>query len=400
MPIELQVIIGLAFSLMGLFLGSFSNVLVYRLSEHKSLFKPSRSYCPTCGNQIKWYDNIAIISYSILRGKCRKCKEKISIRYPLIELVGLLLGIGFFMLNYWPIASKNPISNTPIGFEMVFRWQTVVYFFMSIILFNIALIDFKTYEIPFELSIPFILCCIGLFVGKAIENPNWDLINAYWTQIDNDTAAYKRGEIAQDEFESKYPIGGRMIIHVTLNGVEQIVDVEIIGYNHDNLAEGSGKAVLTFFCKTLPDNIRMNICNDNNKFGWEGCVMREFVNGDLYNALPDSLKSAIKLVRKISDGGATNRKLIYTHDKCWLASHEEVGLPAKSSFVLGQGELYSSTFSNNDKSRIKYLSDGYTADRWWLRSSDDSLFCRITTSGGNYGDTLTFVYPVAFGFCV
>lgn len=176
MPIELQVIIGLAFSLMGLFLGSFSNVLVYRLSEHKSLFKPSRSYCPTCGNQIKWYDNIPIISYIILKGKCRKCKEKISIRYPLIELVGLLLGIGFFMLNYWPIASKNPISNTPIGFEMVFRWQTVVYFFMSIILFNIALIDFKTYEIPFELSIPFILCCIGLFVGKAIENPNWDTL--------------------------------------------------------------------------------------------------------------------------------------------------------------------------------------------------------------------------------
>ena len=176
MPVELQVIIGLAFSLMGLFLGSFSNVLVYRLSEHKSLFKPSRSFCPTCGNEIKWYDNIPLISYIVLRGKCRNCKEKISIRYPLIELIGLLIGIGCFLFNYWnPIA----IDNIQFGFTFIFNYKTIIYFFMCILLLNIALVDFKTFEIPFELSIPFILCCVGLFIGEAVNNPTWDYLQYY-----------------------------------------------------------------------------------------------------------------------------------------------------------------------------------------------------------------------------
>ena len=176
MPVELQVMIGLAFSLMGLFLGSFSNVLVYRLSEHKSLFKPSRSFCPTCGNEIKWYDNIPLISYMILRGKCRNCKEKISIRYPLIELIGLLIGIGCFLFNYW-----NPVQVEGIqyGFTFIFNYKTIIYFFMCILLLNIALVDFKTFEIPFELSIPFILCCVGLFVGEAVNNPTWDYLQYY-----------------------------------------------------------------------------------------------------------------------------------------------------------------------------------------------------------------------------
>ena len=176
MPVELQVMIGLAFSLMGLFLGSFSNVLVYRLSEHKSLFKPSRSFCPTCGNEIKWYDNIPLISYIVLRGKCRNCKEKISIRYPLIELIGLLIGIGCFLFNYW-----NPveIGGIQYGFTFIFNYKTIIYFFMCILLLNIALVDFKTFEIPFELSIPFILCCLGLFVGEAVNNPTWDYLQYY-----------------------------------------------------------------------------------------------------------------------------------------------------------------------------------------------------------------------------
>jgi leader peptidase (prepilin peptidase)/N-methyltransferase len=174
---ELEIIIGLLYSLIGLFLGSFSNVLVYRLSEHKSLFNPSRSFCPTCGNPIKWYDNIPLLSYIILRGKCRNCKEKISIRYPLIELIGLLIGVGCFLLNYWHPGINDPFTNLAVGFKFIFKWETIVYFFMMILLLNIALVDFKTFEIPFELSIPFILCCIGLYVGKAIEAQDYLLSN-------------------------------------------------------------------------------------------------------------------------------------------------------------------------------------------------------------------------------
>lgn len=175
--IGLQVIIGLLFSLMGLFLGSFSNVLVYRLSEHKSLFKPSRSFCPTCGNEIKWYDNIPILSYIILKGKCRNCKEKISIRYPLIEAAGLVIGISFFLLNYWNPDLTYPGTDVPMGFVCFFNWHTIIYFLMAIILLNIALIDYKTYEIPYELSVPFMLLAIGKYVGDAIIAQDYLLVN-------------------------------------------------------------------------------------------------------------------------------------------------------------------------------------------------------------------------------
>lgn len=159
-----QVIIGLAFALLGLCLGSFSNVLIYRLSEKKSLFKPKRSFCPTCGNEIKWYDNIPILSYIILKGKCRKCKQKISIRYPIIEAAGLLIGIATFLLNYY----------TPdfASWGWQFNYKSIFYFFMAIILLNISLIDYKTYEIPYELSIPFWVLCAGLFTTQIVLEPH------------------------------------------------------------------------------------------------------------------------------------------------------------------------------------------------------------------------------------
>ena len=175
--IEIEIITGLLFALMGLFLGSFSNVLVYRLSEHKSLFKPSRSFCPTCGNEIKWYDNIPILSYIILKGKCRNCKEKISIRYPLIELAGLIIGVSFFLLNYWHPGEIHSVTNQPLGFVFMFNWHTIIYFLMAIILLNIALIDYKTYEIPYELSVPLMLLAIGKYVGDAIIAQNYLLVN-------------------------------------------------------------------------------------------------------------------------------------------------------------------------------------------------------------------------------
>lgn len=175
--IEIEIITGLLFSLMGLFLGSFSNVLIYRLSEHKSLFKPSRSFCPTCGNEIKWYDNIPILSYIILKGKCRNCKEKISIRYPLIEAAGLVIGVSFFLLNYWHPGAINSVTNQPLGFVFMFNWHTIIYFLMAIILLNIALIDYKTYEIPYELSVPLILLAIGKYVGDAIIAQDYLLVN-------------------------------------------------------------------------------------------------------------------------------------------------------------------------------------------------------------------------------
>jgi leader peptidase (prepilin peptidase) / N-methyltransferase len=80
---------------LGLLIGSFNNVLIHRILLNQSIVKPG-SQCPKCQSKLKFYDNIPVLSYLILRGKCRNCKNKISIRYPLVELLTPLL----FVLAY------------------------------------------------------------------------------------------------------------------------------------------------------------------------------------------------------------------------------------------------------------------------------------------------------------
>jgi leader peptidase (prepilin peptidase)/N-methyltransferase len=69
----------------GLVLGSFLNVVIHRLPREMSLLRP-RSHCPECGALVRWYDNVPVLSYLVLRGRCRVCRTAISPRYPLVEL--------------------------------------------------------------------------------------------------------------------------------------------------------------------------------------------------------------------------------------------------------------------------------------------------------------------------
>jgi len=93
--------------LLGLVFGSFFNVLIYRLPRKESIAFPP-SHCPSCNARIEWHDNIPLISYMILGGKCRKCKTGISIQYPLVELASAIIftavilrsGITLFALSY------------------------------------------------------------------------------------------------------------------------------------------------------------------------------------------------------------------------------------------------------------------------------------------------------------
>lgn len=73
--------------LFGLLIGSFLNVCIYRLPLELKVWSPSRSFCPSCERTIAWYDNIPVLSYLLLRGKCRHCQERISWRYPVTELL-------------------------------------------------------------------------------------------------------------------------------------------------------------------------------------------------------------------------------------------------------------------------------------------------------------------------
>ncbi len=144
----MEYLILLALFLFGLTFGSFLNVLIYRFSEGENLkgILKGRSYCPNCKTPIKWYDNIPLISYLVLRGKCRHCGWKIPIRYPLVELLG---GI------------------TPVAVYLLFSeqgWLTVIsYTLMVYILLTISFIDWKTFEVPDTLSIG------GLVIGLALS---------------------------------------------------------------------------------------------------------------------------------------------------------------------------------------------------------------------------------------
>ena len=126
-------ILNILYFISGLILGSFINVIIYRIPKHLSIIAP-RSFCPLCKNNIPMYRNIPILSFIIQLGKCAKCNQKISILYPAIEItVGLI----------WLFSS--------IYFQ---TFNEILYFsFISTLLIAIAVIDYKHFIIPLELSI-------------------------------------------------------------------------------------------------------------------------------------------------------------------------------------------------------------------------------------------------------
>lgn len=89
--------------LFGLVIGSFLNVCVYRLPQDLSVVRP-RSYCPACNHPIAWYDNVPLLSFVVLGGRCRHCKAAISMRYPVVEL---LTGVLFFVF-VWRLGPTLP----------------------------------------------------------------------------------------------------------------------------------------------------------------------------------------------------------------------------------------------------------------------------------------------------
>lgn len=95
---SLQIPIHMFVFIFGVLIGSFLNVLIYRIPKHEEFVKTS-SHCMSCGHKLAWYDNIPIISWVMLKGKCRYCKSKISSQYPIIEFSNGLLWLFTFLCN-------------------------------------------------------------------------------------------------------------------------------------------------------------------------------------------------------------------------------------------------------------------------------------------------------------
>ena len=131
--------------------GSFANVCIYRLPKGKGVVS-GRSHCPKCKKEIVWQDNIPIISYLILKGKCRKCKRKISSQYPMVEMINILL----FLIIYFLFG----ISLT-----------TILLMILSLSFLIIFFIDLKHFIIPNSLT--FSMMILGFI--KSFD-PNLDSI--------------------------------------------------------------------------------------------------------------------------------------------------------------------------------------------------------------------------------
>jgi leader peptidase (prepilin peptidase)/N-methyltransferase len=90
----------------GLLIGSFLNVCIYRIPRDLSIVAP-RSFCPECGAGIAWFDNVPLVSYVVLRGRCRKCSQKIGWRYPAVEaMTAVLFGVVAYRYGWTTVAGK------------------------------------------------------------------------------------------------------------------------------------------------------------------------------------------------------------------------------------------------------------------------------------------------------
>ena len=133
---------------LGLIFGSFANVVIYRVPRGESLSRPP-SACPSCGAPIKPWDNIPVVSWLLLRGRCRSCGAPISRRYPLVELA---MGVLFAAVG-WRIGLDWSLA----GF-LLFAWTLLV----------VSVIDVDTRRIPNRLIYPLTPALLALMVGAAV----------------------------------------------------------------------------------------------------------------------------------------------------------------------------------------------------------------------------------------
>lgn len=182
-------------------------------------------------------------------------------------------------------------------------------------------------------------------------------------------------------------------------GTEGIIHMQIVGIDVDELADGSGKAPLTFISKELLNTShRMNATNTNTG-GWEASEMRTYLRGTVKPLIPSTVAAQIQEVKKYSyryNGSIAN---VQTTDDVWIPSWREVNLgPGRET----SGPNYSTLFQNAS-SRTKMKTDETSASIWWLRSdniSSSKTFSYVATDGsGDYGNASN-ARGVALGFCL
>lgn len=163
----------LAAFVLGLLFGSFLNVCIARLPQHESVVTP-RSRCPVCRHPLRCYDNIPVLSWLLLRGRCRDCRTRISLQYPLTEL-GLALWFVLTAHRLAPLLHASGSVPLPVDTILATAVRSVAFAVLGFLLLGLLVMDWQTQQLPDSFTFGgiaaafFLVCCQAILLGPTDE---------------------------------------------------------------------------------------------------------------------------------------------------------------------------------------------------------------------------------------
>ena len=182
---------------------------------------------------------------------------------------------------------------------------------------------------------------------------------------------------------------------MTINGADYVID--IIGKSHDDYADGSGKAPLTFQMHDCYADVNWMNSSNTNSGGWTSCAMRQTHLPAILALMPTEVQNGIREVNKLTSAGSQSSTINTTADKLFLLSEIEVFGSVEYS-KSGEGTQYD--YYKTGNSKVKNVNGSATS--WWERSpgaSNYSHFCFVYSDGSANASGASYTHGVAFGFC-
>ena len=225
-------------------------------------------------------------------------------------------------------------------------------------------------------------------ISRGLEQDSWQIISAFSGQIVNGG-------------HNPYRIGDTKTIKLT-TGEE--LTLEIWGFNHDDKADGSGKAGITFGMRDLMANTRTINAGITNAGGWPATDLRTWLHSTVIARLPQQLQDVLLEVVKLSTAGSASSNIISSNNRLFLFAHREISGTFEQE---GARYEYWQTVRNGSiaSNRIKRLANGTGASAWWFtrKARTENVFgFRLFLNGGEDSGSGTSMNPsgVCFGFCV
>jgi leader peptidase (prepilin peptidase)/N-methyltransferase len=167
--------IAIVFGIFGALIGSFLNVVIYRIPAGKSIVAPPSS-CSSCGARIRPFDNIPVLSWFILRGECRDCHARISARYPVVELGTAVFFAVVALWVFWGEETSLTSSSTALITQLLLL---VAFLYLASVSMALALIDLDTHTLPNKIVLPaYPVAAVLLTAAALISNEPSRLVSA------------------------------------------------------------------------------------------------------------------------------------------------------------------------------------------------------------------------------